>query len=108
MNHIHSNDILIDSQHGFRSGFSCETQLISLVEDISHAMDDRFQTDLILLDFNKAFDTVPHQRLLHKLQHYKVDDLVTTWIKSWFTQRTQSIAVNGTSSLSVSVLSGVP
>ena len=76
-------------------------QLISLIENISHAMDG-FQTDLILLDFSKAFDTVPHQHLLHKLQHYKINDLVTTWIKSW------PVVVNGTSSSSVSVLSGVP
>ena len=57
-----------NNQHGVRSGSSCQTQLISLVEDIFHAiMDDRFQTDLILLDFNKAFNTVPHLRLLNKL-----------------------------------------
>jgi len=60
MDHVQHNNILIDNQHGFKSGFSCQTQPISLVEDISHAMDRGFQTDIILLDFSKAFDTVPH------------------------------------------------
>ena len=108
MDHAKCNNILIDNQHGFRSGFSCETQLISLVEDISYAMDNGFQTDVILLDFSKAFDTVPHLRLLKKLEHYKIDSLVMNWIRSWLTQRTQSVVVNGFSSPPVSVLSGVP
>ena len=63
--------------------------------------------DVILLDFSKAFDTVPHIRLLNKLQNCKIDNLMT-WIKSWLTQRTQSVVVDGTSSSQVSVLSGVP
>ena len=68
MDHINTNNILINSQHGFRSGFSCQTQLISLIDDITYAMDNHYQTDLVLLDFSKAFDTVPHRRLLAKLQ----------------------------------------
>ena len=62
MDHVQHNMII--NMDRFRSGFSCQTQLISLVEDISHAMDNEFQTDVILLDFSKAFDTVPHIRLL--------------------------------------------
>ena len=57
MEHVQHNNILIDNQHGFRSGHSCQTQLISLVEDLSYAMDSGFQTDVILLDFSKVFDT---------------------------------------------------
>ena len=68
MDHINTNNILINNQHGFRSGFSCQTQLISLTDDIAYAMDNHYQTDLILLDFSKAFGTVPHRRLLAKLQ----------------------------------------
>ena len=101
MDHIQPNNILIDNQHGFRSGFSCQTQLISLIEDVSYAMDNQLQTDLILLDFSKAFDTV-------KLQHYKIDHLVWSWIESWLTQHNQSVVVDGTSSQPVPVLSGVP
>ena len=108
MEHVQHNNILIDNQHGFRSGHSCQTQLISLVEDLSYAMDSGFQTDVILLDFSKAFDTVPHRRLLNKLQNCKINNFIMTWIKSWLTQRTQCVVVDGISSSSVSVLSGVP
>ena len=110
MDHINTNNILINNQHGFRSGFSCQTQLISLIDDIAYAMDNHYQTDIILLDFSKAFDTVPHRHLLAKLQYYKIDNLVWKWIQSWLTEHSQSVVVDGASSifLSVSVLSGVP
>ena len=51
---------------------SCETQLSSLFQDISLNYDNNTQTDLISLDFAKAFDTIPHQRLLYKLQWYGI------------------------------------
>ena len=60
-----------------------------------------------LLDFSKAFDTVPHGRLLAKLQYYKINNFVWKWIQSWLTQRTQSVVVDGASSKPTSVLSGV-
>ena len=72
MNHLNSNNVLVENQHGFRANHSCVTQLLTLVltENISYALDHKKQIDIILLDFAKAFDTVPHQRLLTKLQHY--------------------------------------
>jgi len=91
MDHVQRHNIFINNQHGFRSGFWCQTQLISLIEDISHAMDSGFQKDAILLDFNKAFDTVPHIHLLNKLQYCTIDNLIISLIKSWLTQRTQCI-----------------
>ena len=54
MDHIKAINILISNQHGLGPGFSCQTQLISLIDDISCAMDNHYQTDLILLDFTKA------------------------------------------------------
>jgi len=66
MNHLNANNILIENQHGFRAGHSCATRLITLTEDILHALDQRKQVDIIPLNFVKAFDTVPHQRLLMK------------------------------------------
>ena len=59
--------VLADRQHGFRAGYSCSTQLISLTEEISPIMDALQQVDLILLDFPMAFDSVLHCRLLKKL-----------------------------------------
>ena len=86
MDHIKTNNILISNQHGFRPGFSCHTQLITLIDDISYTMDNHCQTDLILLHFSKAFDTVPHRYLLAKLQYYKINNLVWKWIQSWLTE----------------------
>ena len=67
---LNTNNILIDEQFGFRAEHSCEAQLISVVEDIQLAMDNTSQVDMIFIDFRKAFDTVPHCRLLNKLSHY--------------------------------------
>ena len=62
--HLSRNNIIIENQHGFREKLSCETQLIQAVDDWAHSLDHTGQTDVLLLDFSKAFDTVPHQRLL--------------------------------------------
>jgi len=78
MDHLNQNNILIANQHGFQSNHSCVTQLITLTEDVSYALDHQKQIDLILLDF-KTFDSVPHQRLLTKLRYYGIS-LKFLWI----------------------------
>ena len=88
MEHLNSNNIVIDNQHGFRSGHSYQTQLVSLVEDITYALDNHLQVDLILLDFAKAFDRVPHKRLMLKLSSYGIDNCTYQWIETWLIQRT--------------------
>ena len=70
--HLAGNNILIEQQHGFRQRFSCETQLISAINDWAKCINSRSQTDVILLDFSKAFDSIPHQRLLLKLNYYGI------------------------------------
>ena len=72
MTHFDQLGILHDSQHGFRKGCSCESQLILAIHDLPKGLDDGSQIDAVLLDFSKAFDKVPHQRLLHKLSLYDV------------------------------------
>ena len=67
-------NILTPHQHGFRKGFSIETQLISVLDDWFTSLDRRIRTDVFLHDFSKAFDTVPHNRLLHKLNYYGIND----------------------------------
>ena len=108
MEHLNSNNILIENQHGFKSHHSCVTQLISLVEDLSYALDQQKQTDAILLDFAKAFDSVPHQRLLSKLRHYDINNHVSQSINAWLTKRSQRVALDGSFSDIVPVHSGVP
>ena len=89
MDNINTNSILIDQQFGFISGHSCETQLISVVEDIHFAMDHSHQVDVIFIDFQKAFDKVPHQRLLTKLCYYGIQGKIHEWLSIWLTKRVQ-------------------
>ena len=85
-------------QYGFRQGYSAESQLITVTEDIIYAMDHKLQTDVILLDFQKAFNIVPHQRLLSKLSSYGIQNETHSWINSWLTQRKQRVIVDGSAS----------
>ena len=109
MNHFIRYNILCDNQHGFRSRRSCETQLITTLQGItSQLKTGRDQVDVILLDFSKAFDKVPHQRLLHKLDYYGVRGNTLRWIQSFLSYRKQVVALEGTNSTEADVISGVP
>ena len=66
LTHLENNNILANLNQGFRSDYSCETQLLVTLNDILHYNDEGSQTDIIILDFSKAFDTVPHEKLLTK------------------------------------------
>lgn len=106
--HFQVNNILYHLQHGFRSKRSCETQLIGLVEDLSRNLIQGHQTDLILLDFSKAFDKVNHLKLLYKLHQHGIQNNTLQWVKSFLIGRRQSVLVNGEKSDEVPVTSGVP
>jgi retron-type reverse transcriptase len=67
MKHLEYNNILYDLQHGFRSSRSCETQLVSFIQDLAKSSDKNIQTDLIIMDFAKAFDKVSHKHLMYKI-----------------------------------------
>ena len=105
--HFNQHNILYDLQHGFRERRSCETQLIQLVEDLARNMTSGKQTDLILLDFSKAFDKVNHLKLLYKLQIHGVQGKTLGWIESFLMGRSQTVVLNGNSSDELQVLSGV-
>ena len=72
MTHFEQYHILCDEQHGFRKKRSCESQLLIAVQEFAKTLDDGEQMDCILLDFSKAFDKVPHKRMLTKLDYYTV------------------------------------
>ena len=108
MSHLQEHNILTNDQHGFRKGHSCETQLITTIEEIHRHLDKGQQTDTVILDFSKAFDTVPHQRLLMKLQNNGIRDEMNTWIASWLKNRCQSVVIDGERSEEAQVRSGVP
>ena len=105
--HLNKHNIITNRQHGFRKGMSCETQLI--VHDGTKIMNQgQGQIHVILLDFSKAFDTVPHQRLLHKLKSYGIRHHILNWINAFLTNRTHQVLVNGSHSETQIVTSGVP
>ena len=108
MTHADSHDILARFPTWILQGHICETQLINIVEELSRGPYSKQQLDCLELDFSKAFDTVPHQRLLHKLEFYGITGSTLNWIRSWITSRTQTVVVDGESSSEVHVASGVP
>ena len=79
-----------------------------LVQNILQSISQRSQFDLMLLDFSKAFDMVNHEKLLYKLHHYGIRGQTLLWIKNFLDNRTQSVVVNGSSSSTIPVSSGVP
>ena len=93
--HLEDHNILTDLQHGFRSGRSCETQLVTTFQDLAQIHNKKgCQIDIAVLDFSKAFDMVPHDGLHSKLKHYCIDDKIWLWIYIYFFfTRKQSVVV---------------
>ena len=108
MRFLEEFNVLSNSQHGFRKGRSCETQLTLLLEDLQSNVDRRAQVDMVFLDFSKAFDTVPHKRLLAKLESYGISNQVVSWVRSFLSNWTQHVVVDGIRSSSANDFSGVP
>jgi hypothetical protein len=108
MNHLSQNNLLSNNQHGFRARRSCETQLITTVQELAKNMSSGKQIDAILLDFSKAFDKVPYRRLLKKLDHYGIRGTTLKWIQDFLIRRTQQVLLDGTHSSTCDVDSGVP
>ena len=106
--HLHENLLIAASQHGFMKHKSCLTNLLEFLETVTSALDDNECMDLIYLDFAKAFDKVPRQRLLAKLRAHGIDGKLLKWCEAWLTDRTQRVVLNGSYSSWAQVLSGVP
>ena len=77
------NDWLYEGQHGFRPGYSCESQEIAVCQDIANSMDNGDKIDGIIVGFSKAFDLVPNGRLLNKIANLGVDSRVVVWIREF-------------------------
>ena len=107
MKHFDSNRILTDVQHGFRAKRPTVTQLIITIHDLAKTMQDNKCIHATVLDFRKAFDKVPHQRLLRKLDYYGIRENLLKWFESFLIWRTQSVICDGSQSKSIMVTSGV-
>ena len=106
--HLANSNKLFELQHGFREKRSCETQLVMLVDEISKNMQMGKQTDLILLDFSKAFDKVAHEKIISKLHFYGIRGKTLSWVKDFLDSRSQAVVLNGVKSDKIAVSSGVP
>ena len=95
MQHLDSNKILYALQHGFRKNLSCDTQILSLFQDLSS---NPSQTDMIIMDFSKAFDKVPHRRLQYKLDWYGIRGSTHNWIQHFLQGRSQRVVSEGSQS----------
>ena len=108
LKHMMDNGILSERQHGFVPGRSCITQLLEVMDLWTEALEGGMTIDAIYLDFAKAFDTVPHMRMIAKLRGYGVDGAILEWIRSFLTERRQRVCIRGAKSSWTEVRSGIP
>ena len=106
--YLDENDIVTTCQHGFIKKKSCFTNLLTVLEDWTSAVDKGYGVDVAYLDFSKAFDSVPHQRLIQKLSSYGFSGKLLLWIKSFLSNCHQRVVLNGSFSSWCAVTSGVP
>jgi hypothetical protein len=108
MEHTSHHNILYKHQHGFRSKRSCETQLLEFTSEVFNNMQEGKQTDVLVMDFSKAFDKVGHKHLLCKLNHYGITGKTNLWIENFLKDRTQTVVIDDEKSYTGNVISGVP
>ena len=105
---LEDNKLLFKNQHGFRALRSCLTQLLAHIDSILNNQLINVDTDVIYLDYEKAFDKVDHQILLEKLKMYKIDGRLHAWLTEYLSNRKQRVVIQGTKSYEANVKSGVP
>ena len=91
MGYLDAHHVLVNYQHGFRRGHSCESQLITMIEHLARNLDHGKQTELLLLNFSKAFETVLHKRLLKKLHYYGNRGQLIKWIDPGFAEELREL-----------------
>ena len=106
--HLLSNELICPDQHGFLPGRSTSTQLLECLEEWSDILEQGSTVDVLYLDFRKAFDAVPHQRLLRKLHAHGIRGKVLRWIECFLTGREQRVVLQGQTSSWAQVTSGIP
>jgi len=105
--HLMDNELILPSQHGFLPGKSCSTNLLAYMNEVTASLDKGVPFDVIMIDFQKAFDTVPFKHMLKKLKAHGVLGDVYKWIENWTKDRKQRVVLNGVCSEWTDVLSSV-
>ena len=108
ISHMMSNKLFCEEQHGFVPGRSCITQLLICLEQWTDLVDQGYPVDIIYMDFQKAFDSVPHRRLLMKVKAYGIDGYVLRWLEDFLIGRKQRVIISKDTSDWAEVISGIP
>ena len=108
INHMKHNNLFSEKHFGFITGRSTTLQLLHVMSIWTEILDQGGELDVIYCDFMKAFDKVPHKRLLHKICKYGIKEYVLGWIKSFLADRTQLVSVGTAESRKADVTSGIP
>jgi len=106
--HIEVNNLFSKHQHGFTKNRSCLTNLLETIEEWTEAIENGYGLDILFLDYQKAFDTVPHHRLMEKLRWYGLHTSLLSWICEFISKRSMRVLVQGSCSSWNTVTSGVP
>ena len=108
VNHLEANKLLSPEQFGFREKRSCVYQLLECMEAWTSLLDEGTDIDILYFDFSKAFDSVPHVRLIAKLQAYGIGSNVLSWIHDSLKDRKQRVVLDSFKSDWSDVISVVP
>ena len=108
VNHMTENELYSECQHGFRKKRSCVTQLIEVYDKITEMIDDGKSVDIVYLDFRKAFDSIPHERLLLKMKGYGITGKTLEWVRDFLNGRKQRVRLGNAYSSQTDVTSGIP
>jgi hypothetical protein len=108
MTHLIKHQLITRNQHGFVKNKNCTTNLLEAMDYITHAIAQGIPVDVFYADFAKAFDKVPHKKLIAKLKSYGINDKTVTWIQSFLADREQRVVLGKESSNWSRVTSGVP
>ncbi|WP_419588267.1 RNA-directed DNA polymerase, partial [Thiolapillus sp.] len=107
--YLNANQLFSPVQSAYRPNHSTETALVKIVNDLLLALDDGKVSVLTLLDLSAAFDTIDHNILLHRLEHaFGITGTALSWIRSYLSDRDQTVVVNGLKSEPFRLLYGVP
>ena len=98
MDHMKNNNLFSNKQFGFLDGRSTVLQLLAVLDKWTKIINEGGTIDCVYFDFKKAFDKVPHQRLIYKAEQYGIKGDIINWIKSFLSSRTQQVVTNGESS----------
>ena len=104
---METHQLLCPNQFGFRTKHSCESQLPLTMHDFSRYMNERDQVDIGIWDFSKVFDKVAHSRFVQRLEYYGIRGKPLLWIKSFLSNRSQQVTVEGSYSTPCKITSGI-